>query len=95
MMSPFLVTPPQTHIPSPPIPFASMRMLLHLFTHSYLTSLASPYAGASSLHGTKDLPLPLLSEKAILCYICIWNCGSLHVYSLGGDLVPGNSGWSS
>jgi hypothetical protein len=34
----------------------------------------------------------LMASKAILCYICIWNHESLHVYSLIGGLVPGNSG---
>ena len=33
--------------------------------------------------------LPLMTNKAILCYICSWSHGSLHVYSLVGDLVPG------
>ena len=37
-------------------------------------------------------PLPLMSDEAILCYICSWSHGSLHVYSLVGDLVPGSSG---
>jgi hypothetical protein len=36
-------------------------------------------------------PLPLLSGKAILCYICIWSHGSLPVYSLVGGLVPGST----
>jgi hypothetical protein len=31
--------------------------------------------------------LSLMSEKAILCYICVWSHGSLHVYSLVGGLV--------
>jgi hypothetical protein len=45
-------------IPPPlfPLPFASMWMLLHLLTHSCLTTLASPYAGPSSLHKTKASP---------------------------------------
>jgi hypothetical protein len=34
----------------------------------------------------------LSSHKAILCYICSWSNGSLHVYSLVGGLVPGSSG---
>jgi hypothetical protein len=33
-----------------------------------------------------------MSYKAIICYICGWNHGSLHVYSLVGDLAPGSSG---
>ena len=36
--------------------------------------------------------LPLMSNKAILCYICSWSHGSLHVYPLVGDLVLGSSG---
>jgi hypothetical protein len=38
--------------------------------------------------------LPLMPDKAILCYICSWSHGSLHVYSLVGGLVPGSSGRS-
>jgi len=29
-----------------------------------------------------------MSDKVILCYICSWSHGSLHVYSLLGSLVP-------
>jgi hypothetical protein len=36
--------------------------------------------------------LPIDAQKAILCYICSWSRGSLHVYSLVGGLVPGSSG---
>jgi len=35
---------------------------------------------------------PLMLDKAILCYICSWSYGSLHVYSFVGGLVPGSSG---
>ena len=58
MKSPFLVIPQQTLIlfSLSLLPFASMRVLLHPLTHSCLTALASPYAGASSLHRTKGLP---------------------------------------
>jgi hypothetical protein len=38
--------------------------------------------------------LPLMSNKANLCYICNWSHGSLHVYTLVGGLVPGSSGGS-
>jgi hypothetical protein len=38
--------------------------------------------------------LPLMSSKAILCCICSWSHGSLHVYSLVGGLVCGISGGS-
>ena len=38
--------------------------------------------------------LPLMSDKAILCYICSWSHGSLQVSSLVGGLFPGSSGGS-
>jgi len=38
----------------------------------------------------QGLFLPLVP---ILCYICSWSHGSVHVYSLGSGLVPGTSGW--
>jgi len=40
----------------------------------------------------QGLFLLLMIDNAILCYICGWNHGSLHVYSLVGGLVPGRSG---
>jgi hypothetical protein len=33
-----------------------------------------------------------MPNKVILCYICGWSHGSLHVYSLVGGSVPGSSG---
>jgi hypothetical protein len=39
-------------------------------------------------------PLSLMPDKAILCYICSWSHGSLHVHSLVDGLVPGSSGRS-
>jgi len=39
------------------------------------------------------LLLPLIPNKAIICYICNWSYGSEHVYFLDGGLVPGSSGW--
>jgi hypothetical protein len=41
-------------------------------------------------------PLPVMADKAVLCYISSWSHGYPLVYSLGGDLVPGSfgrSGW--
>jgi hypothetical protein len=40
-------------------------------------------------------PFPLMSDKAIFCYLCIWGHGSLHVNSLVVGLASGSSGWSS
>jgi hypothetical protein len=40
-----------------------------------------------------QMPLfPLMYDEAILCYICSWRHGSLHVFSLVGGLVPWSSG---
>jgi hypothetical protein len=36
--------------------------------------------------------LLVMPDNTILCYICSWNHGSLHVYSLVGGVVPGSSG---
>lgn len=55
MLSPFPVSackPPNSILPYP----ASMRVLLHLLTHSYFTSLAFLYTETSSLHRTKGRP---------------------------------------
>jgi hypothetical protein len=94
MISPFPVSPLKT--PNLiPLPFAFMRVLLYPLTSSWLTTLSSLYIGASSLQQDTVPSLLLLSDKAILCYLCIWSHGSLHVYSLVGDLVPGSSGWLS
>ena len=39
--------------------------------------------------------LPLMTNKAILCYLYSWTYGSLHVYFLVGGLILGSSwgGW--
>ena len=81
MISPFPGTPPQppqTHPPLP-LPFASMRALLHPIT------LASPYTGASNLHRTKASPpmdVRYVSEAM----------GPTE--SFVGGLVSESSGWS-
>ena len=87
MIFPFQVIPPQLPSPFSPLPFASMRVLLYPLTCSHLIPLTYPFPGASSL------PFLLISDKAILCYICSWSPGSLHMQSLIGGLVPGSSGW--
>ena len=50
-----------------------------------------PHWGIETSHN-QGPPLPLMSDQAILCYICSWSHESHHVYSLVGDLVPGSSG---
>jgi hypothetical protein len=42
-----------------------------------------------------QVPLLLMPDKDILCYICSWGHRSLHVDSLFGSLVPGSFGGSS
>jgi hypothetical protein len=86
MTSHSLVTPPPTlHInPPAPIPFACIRVLPHLPTLSHPTTLVSLSCCGIKPPQDKGLPLPLLSGKAILCYIYIWSHGSLQVHSLVG-----------
>ena len=41
-------------------------------------------------------PLPMMPDKAILCYISRWSHACFHVYSFVGSLFPGSfggSGW--
>ena len=97
MISPFPVTstPTTHHILPSPFPFASIRVLLHPPTHPLLPHLSSiPLHWGIKPPQDQGPPLPLMPDKAILCYICIWSHGSLHVYSLVGGLVSGSSGWS-
>ena len=51
----------------------------------------SPTLGHRTFTGPRAL-LPLMPDKAILCYICRWSHESLHVYSLVGGLVRESSG---
>ena len=91
MLFPFLVFPssnsyliPSPHFyegaPHPPITPTSLRW------HS--STLEPP---SFTDHGP---PLPLMPDNAILCYICDWSHGSLHVYPLVGGLVSRSSGES-
>jgi len=71
------------------------------FTHLHTYPPPSPHPGFP-LHSViepsqgKGPLLSLMLNKTILCYICDWSHGSLHVYSLVGCLVSGSSegsGW--
>jgi hypothetical protein len=90
MLSPFLVSPPDS--PCFPTSRTSMRVLSLSHTHSHLTTLAFLYTGKFEPSQDQGPLLPLMLDKAILCYICCWSHGSLHVYSLVGGLVLGSSG---
>ena len=54
MLTPFLVSPPETLYPMPPPP-AFMSVLPNPPTHSHLPALTFPYTGALNLHTTKGL----------------------------------------
>jgi hypothetical protein len=73
-----------------PIPLASMRVLPPP-THSHLTTLVSPYSGASSLHRTNGLPSHWCPTRLSSATSAARAMGTLNVYSLIGGLVP----WSS
>jgi hypothetical protein len=81
---PFPNSPLKLPIPSPPPPY---------FYKSAPCPHTPLHFGIEPSQDQGPL-LPLMSDKAILCYICSWSHLSLHVYSLVGGLVPGNSGGS-
>jgi hypothetical protein len=92
MIPPFPLTPPQ-----PPHPHLPSLPPLCLYEGDLSpTKLLLPHHSSISLHrGIKppqDQPFPLMSDKAILCYIGIWSPGALPVLSLVGGLVPGSTG---
>jgi hypothetical protein len=82
-LSPFLISPPNC----PPIlsPFPCS------LTHPLLLPCPEIHWGTEPSQD-QGLLFSSMSHKAILCYICGWRHGSLHVYSLVGDFVPGSSG---
>jgi hypothetical protein len=93
MLSPFPVS-------SPTLPFSSSFPCLHkgapLPTHPLLSHHPSiPLCWGIKPAQDQGPLLPLITEKSIICYICSWSHGSLHVYSLVGSLAPGSSGGSS
>jgi hypothetical protein len=93
MLSPFLISPPETLYPIPPYP-APMRVFPCPPTYSCLPTFTFPYTGASSLHKTKGLSSNWCLTSPSSATYPVGTIGSLHVYSLVGDLVPGSSGGS-
>ena len=82
MLSPFLISPLKTPYPTPLPP-----------THTLLPPCPDIPLHWSIEPSQNQRPLlPLMPYNAILCYICSWSHGSLHVYSLIDGLVPGSSG---
>ena len=85
-VTPYLVSPLKTPYPSP------NSTPGHQPTHSCFPIPGIPlHLGIKPSQDQGPL-LPLMSNKATLCYICSWSHGTFHVYSLVGSLVPGSSG---
>jgi hypothetical protein len=92
MLSSLPVSPPEIPYPIFP-PTASMKVLPNPPTHSLLPSCPGiPLHWGIKPSQDQGPLLSLMSNKAILCYICGWSHGSLHMYSLVGSLVLGSSG---
>jgi hypothetical protein len=95
MLSPFQVSPPQAPYPiCPPQCFyeGAPPPTHPLLTHSPSIPLHWDIEPAQN----KGPPFLLMLDKIIMCYICSWSHGYLHVYSLVDSLVPGSfegSGW--
>ena len=82
MLSHSLVSPPKIHYPLPLLP-----------------NLPTPIPGPGiplywDIEPSQDQGphLPLMTDQAILCYICSQSRESHHVFSLIDGLVPGSSG---
>jgi hypothetical protein len=91
MLPHFLVSPMETPHPFCTLP-ASMRVFLQPPIYFSFLLLHSPTVGHQAFIGPRASSL--MPDKSILCYICGWSHGSLHVYSLVGGLVSG-SYWGS
>ena len=84
MLSSLPVSPPEIPYPIFP-PTASMKVLPNPPTHSLLPSCPGiPLHWGIKPSQDQGPLLSLMSNKAILCYICGWSHGSLHVYSFVG-----------
>jgi hypothetical protein len=82
------------HTPLPPV---SMKVLSHLTTHPPTHPLLPHHPSISlcwCIKHSQDqgFPLPMMPDKAIVCYICRWSHESLQVYCLVGSLVSRSSG---
>ena len=89
---------PSTNFPSHACPFHSPLCLCEDDPQPTLPLLpchsSIPLCWDIILPQDQELPLPLMSDKAIFCYICIWSHGAFPVYFFVGGLVRGSSGWS-
>jgi hypothetical protein len=90
-LSPF----PVSHPHETPIPSPCFKNAVSQHTHPLPLPCIPLHWDMDPLQDQGPL-LPLMTNKAILCYIFCWSHGSLHVYSLVGMLVLGSSegsGW--
>jgi hypothetical protein len=87
MISLFPVAPPQSPIPYT-LSFASMRVLPYPPTQCS----SVPLRWGTKTPQNQGPPLTLISDKAILCYLCIWSHGSLPVHFLVSAQVLGALG---
>jgi hypothetical protein len=85
--------PPNPHSHPLPLPLRWCSST-HPPTHNCFTVLALPLYWGIKSSQDQGPPLPLMPDKAIFFYICIWSQGSLNVYSLVSGLFPGSSGRS-
>ena len=91
MLFPSLPPSPRRNLPHHLLPhLSSIRVLgVPLTTHPFLPPcLHIPLHWGIKPSEDQGPLLSLMSDKAILYYICSWSYGSLHVYSLVGGLVP-------
>jgi hypothetical protein len=86
MLYPFPVASPQKSIPPlSPIFFEGFSPSTHPLPHPHPDI---PLHWGIKPSQNQEPLLSLMPKKAILCYICSWRRGSLHLYSLVGRSVP-------
>ena len=93
MISHYLVTHPPLPPPiiPPPLPSPTHYVMRVLPPHHS----SIPLCWGIEPPQDQGPPLPLLSDKAILCYICIWSHESLPIHFLVSGLVSGSTGLAS
>jgi hypothetical protein len=84
----------QTHYPIFPLLclYEGAPPPTHPPTYSPPNPSSIPLYWGNKLKLDQGSPVPLMPDKAILCYILSRDHGPNHVYSLVGGLVPGSSG---
>jgi len=80
MLSPFPVSPPEPLSPTPPSPYFYEDAPPPIYPRPLHGPGIPLYWGIEPSEDQGPL-LPLMPNNAVLCYICRWSHGSLHVYS--------------